>query len=270
MSSERQAWFRDAFDDARREWPELVVNESGFRAYLETKVAALPDSRTFRTLRTTDLYLAFACLEADEAALLSFDDRYFPRLGRLLGQMKITPSTTDDLKGALREMLFFGKEGSAPLIGDYSGRGDLASWLRSITVRLAFKTKKKRGREVGTDGALATFAAETNPELLYLRQAHAAAFEEALTHALQALEPRERNLLRQHYLDGLGLDALGRLYRVHRATVARQIAAAREKVLDEVKHTLATRMSPSELESFLRMTRPDFNLRISTHLRIPP
>src|SRR5262249_492438 len=102
---------------------------------------------------------------------------------------------------------------------------------------------------------------------LYLRQAHAEAFNGAVAHALQALATRERNLLRQHYLDGLTIDALGKLYRVHRATVARQIAAAREKVLDEVKRTLATRMSPSELESFLRMTRRDLGLQISTYLR---
>jgi RNA polymerase sigma-70 factor, ECF subfamily len=60
----------------------------------------------------------------------------------------------------------------------------------------------------------------------------------ALRDALASVSPRARTLLRLHYLDGLTVDDLGRMYGVHRATAARWVAAARETVFDETRQRI--------------------------------
>lgn len=92
MDPDFEAWFRNALDDAQREWPALAVEEADFRGYVEAKVAQLPDRATFRKLRTTDLYLAFACLQQNEIAQVEFEDLHFPKLERILAQMRIASS----------------------------------------------------------------------------------------------------------------------------------------------------------------------------------
>ncbi len=59
------------------------------------------------------------------------------------------------------------------------------------------------------------------------------------------------------------------LYRVHRATVARWLADARESVLREVKRQPQARhgLTDSELESLLRMARSNFDLSVSRVFR---
>ena len=86
--------------------------------------------------------------------------------------------------------------------------------------------------------------------------------------ALGELEPRERTLLRQHYLDGLGIDALAPLHRVHRATCARWIEAAREKILRRVKSHLrdALDLPPSDLDSAIVLVQSQLDLSLSRHL----
>jgi RNA polymerase sigma-70 factor (ECF subfamily) len=110
--------------------------------------------------------------------------------------------------------------------------------------------------------------AEGDPELAYLRSRYARELEGALSMALEGLSPRERNLLRQHYRDGLSLDAVARLYRVHRATAARWLADVRQAVLVRVRDTLRAggALSDSELDSIVRMARSGFDLGISTLL----
>lgn len=62
-----------------------------------------------------------------------------------------------------------------------------------------------------------------DPELSHLKATFAAEFKFALTLAIDELSVRDRNLLRQSVLDGLTIDQLGKLYRVHRATAARWV-----------------------------------------------
>jgi RNA polymerase sigma-70 factor (ECF subfamily) len=174
-----------------------------------------------------------------------------------------------DYRSSLRETLFFPAADAVPLITTFSGRGDLGSWLRSIATRAALKIRSKERKNVDLDDALEVVAAEGNPELQYLRSRYAREFQEALVAAFDTLEPRQRNLLRQRYLDGLSIDAAGRLYRVHRATAARWLAEAREAVMVGVKDNLRARggLSDSELESMLRMARSGFEMSLSALFR---
>ena len=60
-----------------------------------------------------------------------------------------------------------------------------------------------------------------------------------LTAAIEALPARARLLVRLHHLEGVTLDALARMHAVHRATVARWLAGAREAMLAELERAAA-------------------------------
>ena len=79
---------------------------------------------------------------------------------------------------------------------------------------------------------------------------------------------RERTLLKQQIVDGLGIDELGALYEVHRATAARWVAAAREKLLLRTRRAfmVRVRISSDECESIMRMVRSQ--LDVSLHRRL--
>lgn len=264
MSPELEGRLREGIASARASW-QIEVDADAFFRHAESKLSALP---SYEQVRVGDLALAFACLRRDEAALAAFEEQFSPLLARTFARLKVPLETAADLGAEMRELIFFGKGTLAPLIGEYSGRGDLGAWVRAIAVRMALKVKQREVRHVDADEALTDLAADADPELGYLRQAHARAFEEALAEALATLTARQRNLLRQHYLDGLTLEALAQLYRAHRATVARWLAEARQRVLTHVRTRLAGSMTPSELDSFLRDTQRQLGLRISAVLRV--
>jgi RNA polymerase sigma-70 factor (ECF subfamily) len=94
---------------------------------------------------------------------------------------------------------------------------------------------------------------------------HRALFKESFAAAVAALSPRERTLLRQHLLDGLTVDALAPLYRVHRATAARWLAAVREKVLQATRAELAVRagLRGEALTGLLSAIRSRLDLSLS-------
>jgi RNA polymerase sigma-70 factor (ECF subfamily) len=266
--SEVDAWISNVLSDARAACPGVEVPEADFVRYLATKIPSLPDV-SLRQLRTSDLYLAYACSTRDPSALVLFEQRYSSLLDRTLDRMRVSASQAEEYRASLRETLFFARAEAASLITTYSGRGDLGGWLRSIASRAAMKIRAKERRDVEVGRTLDILPTEGNPELQYLRARYVHEFKGALVAAIDSLAPRERNLLRQSYLDGLSVDALGRLYQVHRATAARWLADVRETVLARVKETLRAQngLTDSDLESILRMARSGIDLSMSTLLK---
>jgi RNA polymerase sigma-70 factor (ECF subfamily) len=80
---------------------------------------------------------------------------------------------------------------------------------------------------------------------------------QALRAAFASLTPRERLLFRMHFIDGLTIDRIGVVFSVHRATIARWLASAREMVVDRTMAQLGDelRLDPAEFESLLRVVR---------------
>jgi RNA polymerase sigma-70 factor (ECF subfamily) len=137
-------------------------------------------------------------------------------------------------------------------------------------MRAALKLLRKDGREMPTsdDAILEAKSSEDDPELAYMKAAYRASFRAAFQEALESLHPKERTLLKQQIVDGLGIDELGALYEVHRATAARWVQAAREKLLLRTRRTfmLRARISSDECESIMRMVRSQ--LDVSLHRRL--
>jgi RNA polymerase sigma-70 factor (ECF subfamily) len=251
----------------RAAWTAVQVEPEAFAAFLGGRVPA----DELETARADDLWAACGCGAGDGKAIAEVESRYFPDVDVALGRMGLSADRVSEVKQGLRRLLFVGDPdaGTAPRITEYRGTGDLRAWLRVTAMRAALKLLRKDNREMPTDDALLEARAEQDdPELAYMKAAYRASFKTAFQEALDSLLPRERTLLKQQLVDGLGIDELGALYRVHRATAARWLQSAREKLLSRTRRTfmLNARLSSDECESIMRMVRSQLDM--SLHRRL--
>lgn len=251
----------------RSAWKDVSVDHERFATFLGGRV----DAADLETARTADLWAACACGTGDGKAIAEVEARYFPDVDAALGKMGLTADRTGEVKQGLRRVLFVGDPdvGTAPRITEYRGTGDLRAWLRVTAMRAALKLLRKENRETPTDDALLEARAQQDdPELAYMKAAYRASFKLAFQEALDSLLPRERTLLKQQIVDGLGIDELAPLYQVHRATAARWVQGAREKLLTRTRRTfmLNARISSDECESIMRMVRSQLDM--SLHRRL--
>jgi len=248
-------------------WADVPVDGERFAAFLGGRVAAAD----LDGARAPDLWAACAGGSGDGRVLARVEQRYFPDVDAALGRMGLSADRIGEVKQGLRGLLFVGDPaaGTAPRILEYRGSGDLRAWLRVTAMRAALKLLRKENRETPTDDALLEARAhEDDPELAYMKAAYRASFKVAFQEALESLHARERTLLKQQIVDGLGIDELGALYQVHRATAARWVQSAREKLLTRTRRAfmLNARISSDECESIMRMVRSQ--LDISLHRRL--
>jgi RNA polymerase sigma-70 factor, ECF subfamily len=230
----------------RRRWPEIRYELPMFREHV-ARVGAGPREVE---LRGTELYLAGACAAADPAALRVFDAKYVATIEPSLARFRGGPAFTREIQQELRCRLL---APPAPRIAGYSATGPLTAWVRIAAVRIALnlrRTTRRRSEDLIVDDLLQDVPVP-------LDNAERSRYGEILSRAVRAaftrLSLRERNLLRLHYADSVGLHELARLEGVHRATVARWLADARQRVFDfvelDVRDSLG--LSRSEFQSIL-------------------
>ena len=260
----------DAVEAARATWPSFTLSPEVFIPYLAQRLPSVSRSDLER-LRIADLYLACACARGDAAAIAAFESTYLRDVSSVLPRPARDASIEGDVTQAVREKLLVRSAEAPPRIADYSGRGDLAGWVHVVAVRTALKMMRGRKRQAELDGrqVLAAPAGAKDEEIAYLKQRYRVEFAEAFHAALATLEPRDRNVLRQHYVDGLTMEEIGVVYRVHRITVVRWVERARRALASETKRTLAgkLRLRKGELESILRLIRSQLDVSLRKHLR---
>ena len=241
----------------RDAWPTVELPAEAFATYLA--------DREPTPARAADLYLACACARGDAEAIGRFEAAYFDDVRAIVTRLAGDAATADEALQQLREKLFVG--GDRPRgITNYAGRGDLRGWFRVAATRVTLGLL--RGRRKAEDvGALDTIAAgDADPELAVMRQRYAIEANQVLRDAFAELTPRDRNLLRQHFVDGLGIDALGKLYNVHRATTARWLEKARAQLEKRVRALLVKRLgvTTATAESILALVRSELHITLSS------
>jgi RNA polymerase sigma-70 factor (ECF subfamily) len=215
-----------------------------------------------------DVALAFACAERSPVAFTEFERRFGAEFAGALSRIGLTRAEIDEVGQTVRERLFVPREGAAPKILDYAGRGALAGWLRAVIVRAGIDLRRRRANEpaAGDDEPLmALTAASDDPETESLRARYAEPFRLAFIDALKALPADERNALRLNMVEGLNIEQIGNLYGVHRATVARWIAHAREGIAEGTRRLLRERLrlDAGELESLVRLCQSRIDIGVS-------
>jgi RNA polymerase sigma-70 factor (ECF subfamily) len=166
--------------------------------------------------------------------------------------------------------------GNPPRIRQYAGRGPLRTWLRMAATRQALNFREEervRSRSVDELDELARPVLD--PELRLVKAEAHGHFKAAFAAALSELEATEQNVLRLQILDGLSIDEIGRVYGVHRATAARWLVKARERLLERTKTLLHERLADDSLEvnSLIRMVESQMDVSLIRLLRdgvLPP
>ena len=222
-------------------------------------------------IRTDDLALAAACAAGDAAAIATVEERYFTDLDRALARFDGGAPLVEEVKQRLRQKLFVG-DGEGPKILTYSGRGDLGRWIRVAATREAIGLLRKGKKEIPVEeAALANALADSGGdlELAYLKSLYRGEFKIAFQQAVEALDPKERTVLKYHVLDGLKIDEIGAVYGVHRATVARWIAAVRDTLLIQTRRILMDKIevNRAEFDSIMRLIESQLDVSLSRLLR---
>lgn len=225
--------------------------------------------RLMRRLNVEDLALAWACGQGHAGALAQLERRHFSIIDAALSQLPDAVAHGQEIRQQLRQRLFMASENHAPRIDQYSGRGELSSWLRVAAIRCALNLLQKHGREVELeDRLLENLAAPENQELQHLKDRYRDEFKQAFEGALSSLTSRERNVLSYTYLERLTAHQLGAIYGVHRTTVARWLSSIRETLATRTRDALMDRLrvDRGELESIMRLIHSQLDASIERYL----
>ena len=106
-------------------------------------------------------------------------------------------------------------------------------------------------------------------ELLRRKEAYRQLFRRAFDSAVSSLSVHDRLLIRQHFCDGLTLDEMANLHRVHRATAARQLAKIRDKLFEQTRAVFEAELAvdPREFAELMQLIASQLDASISRLLR---
>ncbi len=257
---------------ARASCPELDIPAADFLRFLALRLD-LSAFRGLHLLRVEDLYLLCAYVRGISAAAPLFEARYLGPVTATLRRLRADPDTIEEIKQALRHRVLLDRA-IDPDHKQYMGAGSLASWMCVWAVREVGHRRDRRGRDESFDEhtLIDLPTKDEDQELAYLKQLYRREFKDAFKEALDSLAPRDRNVLRYNVLKGLNIEQIGAIYRVHRATVARWIAHAREQLLHQTRELLSRRVRASndELESILRLIESQMDVSLNRCLNDIP
>lgn len=245
----------------RAAWPAFDVPADALQSHLAKHLEATEGVE----LDGPALYLTCGCALGHDAALTALESRYFPALDGALASFSNISGLADEVKQRLRKKLYVSEGDKPARISAYSGRGSLERWLKVAASREAISLLRTTGREVVNDEALAGLVAqEDDQELAYLKTVYRKEFKSSFQEAFEELTDRQRTIIGYQVVQGLNIDAIGAVYGVHRATVARWIEKIRAELLSQTQKILMQRIrvEPAELDSILRLIQSQMDVSL--------
>lgn len=246
-------------------WPGVRVDAPSFVRFVAER--APPDeplSRALATLRPADLFIAFACASGDPRAIAAFEQRYFSEVASAVRRAPRARLAPEDVAQIVRERLFVALPGASPRILDYRGQAPIRAWLRVAAARIVVNLATRGPREQPEDDDLfGRIVTDGDPaEIAHLKEKYRGEFRAALEAAVSAIDPKDKVVLAYAFRDKLSIDAIGRIYGVHRATAARWIAKAQESLVAETRRALAQRLraTEEEVDSIVRLIASRFDV----------
>lgn len=240
-------------------WPTVRLARADFAAWA---IAQTVDQEALAT-RGADLYLVAACVGENTDAFVAFEKEFLAPLTGRVGRITLSADQADELRQQLRCTLLLPPQ---PKIGLFRGQGPLGAWVRVCAVRAALALVAARDARPETDTLVLDqlMSPHTDQEVAAIKSQYRDAFQGALEECFAKLPPRSKTLLRMHFLDGMSIDAMGLVFRVHRATVARWLVGIRHEVLEEIcrKISFELRTSSSEFTQLVHLVRSEVQLSI--------
>lgn len=251
----------DVVAEAANVWPDVAVDAGEVKRAFEAKLAG-EEPPAISVANVVEVHLAIACARGDEKAIAAFDRAYLDVVPVALAGMKLTAATVEDVKSGVRDKLLLADGEKPPRILEYAGRGRLRGLVQVSASRMAIDRIRLEEREAELPAR--DIAAPANLELSLIKAQYRAAFVDGFAKAVAGASRRDRNLLRLHFLGGVTLEQLATMYGVHRATVVRWLAAAREAVFGATRAHVAEAIGApaDELDEMFDLVRSRVELSV--------
>ncbi len=251
-----------AFDRGAKALPGVALDVATFRAHCERVLGAQPEWDWTRF--GAELYLCCACAHGDPVATRALESETLPQVVKAISRVDSDHEFVEEALQILRDKLLVGPRAK---IADYAARGPLVAWLSVAAARVALDAVRSRNARKREHPDLQDRLAQTDSGLLddIMRTRYADSFQRALKQAVRSLPSRERNLLRLQLVGRCSIDQLGRMYLVHRATAARWLENARNKVFESVREQMKKEhhLSDTEFDSIARGVQSQLDLNIT-------
>lgn len=247
-------------------WPGIQLPSEQFVSFLARHLPVEgAQAEEFSALRGNELYLVCAYGRGDEIAYKILETQYMPKVRQALLRLSTPPQVMSDIEQELRRHLVEMHD-PAVLRRGYSGRSSLAGWLCLSAIRAARLRSKRGQRELPLEqAALAVMSGPgKTAEVDLLTQHYKEEFQSSFAHAVAALSARERNLLRYHFLMNLSIDQVARIYSIHRATAARWIGRAQDRLVTQTRRQFLARVhaSPESLAEVMELIQSQLSLNL--------
>jgi RNA polymerase sigma-70 factor (ECF subfamily) len=233
-------------------WPELPATAVALIPWAAARIGA-PHPAAIGSAPAADLHLSCACAAGDRRAHRLFD-ALLDSIRPALAGLGASRDEIDEVLQRLRVQLLVGV---SPGIADYNGAGELRAWVRVIGVREMVRLLRGLNRAQKLDDVrmIDSLIPDIDIENGLLKEEARAAFRAAFAEAVAGLPARDRLVLRQHAVDDLGIDQIGALHGVHRATAARWITQAKSDLGAATERALEHRLhiSTEEVRALLRL-----------------
>ncbi len=260
-------------------WPQVALEAEVFVRHL-SRVLPKPDpgcsleqslKQALGKLDLPGLYLACACGHNVPRASDTLERDVLARLPTLLDP-RMCATIIDEICQRVRIHLLLGTGEAGPQLTLYKGQGSLLNWIRVIATRMALRQvapvrKTMEENDLAAIEALPTPGIDAEFDLIKRRCLRE--FRPAAREAFATLTPRQRYLLRLHFVDRLSTIELGRLYQVDQSTASRWLRDARQAVYEETKRRLKERLrlSSHEFDSILSDINSQLTLSLSQVLK---
>ncbi len=249
---------------AAESWPRVTLSHAVFVAHLRDRLGDDP-ARALERVHAADLFLVCACLHGDRHAWRELDRLHLARVHEWIARIDRAPAFADEVRQRLAEKLLRDESGQ-PKLALYTGRGPLGAWLRVAAVREAQNARRGAKPAVDAD-ELPLASPDEDPEIKLFKRKYSKEFKDAFQGVLATLSSDERNVLRLHYLDGMTIEEVGKAYRVSRATAARWIADAKDKITRAVNASLENKLGRNGpgANTILAFVRSQLDMSLRRH-----
>lgn len=183
-------------------------------------------------LSLDDLYLAWACMQGEDAAWRELAQLHFPFIRSFARRYLAAGAATDVADEVIADLWERRK------LERYHGRSLLRTWLGALVAHRAINAGETVRRHARKSGALRVMAAVKQGESGDGDAADAQARETLraiLTEAFRALPAETRVLLQLYYEQDLTLDEIGRSLHVSAAVLSRRLKQAREALRVDIE-----------------------------------
>lgn len=232
-----------AYATGRRAWPTIVLCQATFEAHCARVLGENPSYDW--ACHASDLYLSIACAAGDREANRALEREMLSPIGRAQLRKHKNRELWQETLQCLRTKLLVGPGAK---IGAYAARGALAAWLRVGAARVLVDLQRAQKNHASYRSNLdAIDVIDADPGARLLRERFLPSFSQALRSAVTGASALDRRLLGQ-CLAGTSIDQLGRVYSIHRATAARWLERARNRVFESLRQQLMVRHGLSDEE----------------------